>query len=242
MDKILTPLQVKVLEKIYKTDRYTEIAKEFFLTGGTALAAFYLHHRESIDLDFFSMTDKPFHSHRYLVNVMEQLSGDLNCRLSILDSFFNYHKFELTDDKSKLLIDFTKDTADNIEHLNVIDGIKVSSIRDIAANKIRTITSRCDAKDFIDIYFMNQIGGIELDSMIESAIKKQPSLNAYAIDKGFSRFLHVYEHNRAFINFPKVVVPFKIENFKLKIEEMSNHLSTLLSEEIELDEPKLDLN
>ncbi|MBI3815671.1 MAG: nucleotidyl transferase AbiEii/AbiGii toxin family protein [Nitrospinae bacterium] len=71
---MLTSLQVRVLEKIYKADRYSGIAKDFFLTGGTALSAFYLHHRESIDLDFFSMTDKPFHSHRYLVNVMEQLS------------------------------------------------------------------------------------------------------------------------------------------------------------------------
>lgn len=29
------------------------LAPNFFLTGGTALAVFYLHHRESNDLDFF---------------------------------------------------------------------------------------------------------------------------------------------------------------------------------------------
>ncbi|MBI3815670.1 MAG: hypothetical protein HY279_14535 [Nitrospinae bacterium] len=157
-------------------------------------------------------------------------------------SWNNYQRFELADDNGKLIIDFTKDTADNIEPLNIIDGIRITGIRDIAANKIRTIASRCDAKDFVDIYFMNQISGIELDSMIEKAIKKQPSLNVYTIDKGFNRFLHVYEHNRAFLNFPKVVVPFKIENFMVKIEEMSKHLSTLLREEIELDKPKLDLS
>ena len=31
-----------------------EIIKRFYLTGGSALAAFYLNHRVSKDLDFFS--------------------------------------------------------------------------------------------------------------------------------------------------------------------------------------------
>ena len=31
-----------------------EICHDFYLTGGTALAEFYLHHRYSEDLDFFS--------------------------------------------------------------------------------------------------------------------------------------------------------------------------------------------
>ena len=32
----------------------SDLAEIFYLTGGTALSAFYLHHRESEDLDFFS--------------------------------------------------------------------------------------------------------------------------------------------------------------------------------------------
>lgn len=39
----------RVLEKI----KLANIAKQFYLAGGTALA-FYLCHRESIDLDWFS--------------------------------------------------------------------------------------------------------------------------------------------------------------------------------------------
>lgn len=34
----------------------TSLIKKFYLTGGTALSFFYLHHRLSIDLDFFSDT------------------------------------------------------------------------------------------------------------------------------------------------------------------------------------------
>lgn len=35
----------------------TSLAKQFYLTGGTALAEFYFHHRKSADLDFFSKSE-----------------------------------------------------------------------------------------------------------------------------------------------------------------------------------------
>jgi hypothetical protein len=47
---ILTPLQRRFLDAFSKT----ELTKDFFLTGGTALAHFYLQHRLSEDLDFFT--------------------------------------------------------------------------------------------------------------------------------------------------------------------------------------------
>jgi predicted nucleotidyltransferase component of viral defense system len=47
---ILTPLQRRFLNAFSQT----ELKKDFFLTGGTALAHFYLQHRLSDDLDFFT--------------------------------------------------------------------------------------------------------------------------------------------------------------------------------------------
>jgi len=49
-EKILAIYQQQFLEFASKQDY---ISKNFYLTGGTALAAFYLHHRMSEDLDFF---------------------------------------------------------------------------------------------------------------------------------------------------------------------------------------------
>ena len=48
---ILSENQVKVLEIISQSKN---ICQSFYLTGGTALAEFYLQHRFSEDLDFFS--------------------------------------------------------------------------------------------------------------------------------------------------------------------------------------------
>ena len=50
MKTILSNTQQQFLTK-YKKDQY--LKKTFYLTGGTALAEYYLHHRLSEDLDFF---------------------------------------------------------------------------------------------------------------------------------------------------------------------------------------------
>src|SRR5579872_5517939 len=49
-DQILTPFHQKLLKRFAASS----MGRHFFLTGGTALAAFYLHHRLSDDLDLFT--------------------------------------------------------------------------------------------------------------------------------------------------------------------------------------------
>lgn len=54
--QILTKLQHDVLTLFFQT----ELGTSYFLTGGTALSGFYLHHRESIDLDLFTLEPLKF--------------------------------------------------------------------------------------------------------------------------------------------------------------------------------------
>lgn len=49
----LSPLQASILKRFFAT----EAGQHFFFTGGTALAAFHLHHRVSVDLDLFTLND-----------------------------------------------------------------------------------------------------------------------------------------------------------------------------------------
>jgi predicted nucleotidyltransferase component of viral defense system len=48
--EILNKTQKAVLDIFSKSD----LSKKFYFTGGTALAFFYLKHRRSDDLDFFT--------------------------------------------------------------------------------------------------------------------------------------------------------------------------------------------
>lgn len=49
----LTSLQAAFLTRFFATDT----GQLFFLTGGTALAAYHLHHRLSVDLGLFTLDD-----------------------------------------------------------------------------------------------------------------------------------------------------------------------------------------
>jgi predicted nucleotidyltransferase component of viral defense system len=50
--EIITQFQREFLESFF------EQTQAFFLTGGTALSAFYLHHRYSQDIDLFTVQKK----------------------------------------------------------------------------------------------------------------------------------------------------------------------------------------
>ena len=65
--QILTKEQQIILSEISKNPFFND----FYFTGGTALSAFYLKHRYSEDLDFFS--ENKFDSHR-VENIIDGLS------------------------------------------------------------------------------------------------------------------------------------------------------------------------
>ena len=50
---ILSEFQKETLSLFKKTP----LAKSYYLAGGTALAEYYLHHRKSEDLDFFTQKE-----------------------------------------------------------------------------------------------------------------------------------------------------------------------------------------
>lgn len=51
MDNVPTEAQRRFLEEFFNRD---PICAHFYLSGGTALAGFYLHHRFSEDIDLFT--------------------------------------------------------------------------------------------------------------------------------------------------------------------------------------------
>ena len=115
----------------------------FYLSGGTALSL-QLGHRESEDLDFFSKT--PFDP-RLLQVELEKLGhlDDLELSESTLNTYMNGVKLQFLGYPYPLL----ETTID-------YDGIKLSSVVDIACTKLQTIGMRGSKKDFIDMYVLLQ--------------------------------------------------------------------------------------
>ena len=130
-------------------DKYLQ--SHFYFTGGTALSAVYLHHRESEDLDFF--TPKPYER----LTVLNKITSWSKKKKFSLDDRTNelLQTFQLEfSDGEKLKVDFNHYPYRRIKRGKIIDGIVVDSLQDIATNKLMTIYQRTQVKDFVDLYFL----------------------------------------------------------------------------------------
>ena len=125
-------LQLKLLSKI------DSFKNNFYLAGGTALAI-HLRHRESVDLDFFSLND-------FDINILENFLVDKNYRV-IVNNINTIHL--LVDNVKISLLKYKYPLLDNF---NDFEGINLASINDIFCMKMISISQRSEKKDFYDLY------------------------------------------------------------------------------------------
>ncbi|MEK7592112.1 MAG: nucleotidyl transferase AbiEii/AbiGii toxin family protein [Patescibacteria group bacterium] len=160
---ILTSDQAKVLQLF---SRDTSLSKLFYLSGGTALSAFYLHHRYSDDLDFF--TDKPFE----LSLISPFIRAVKNALISNSPSYehlYDRHIFIFATNPI-LKIEFSLYPFSHLSPPGLENGISIDSELDIAVNKLFTLFDRNEPKDFIDLYFLLQ--QYSLETLIDGVKKK----------------------------------------------------------------------
>ena len=148
--EILTIYQQQFLEFASKQDY---ISKNFYLTGGTALAAFYLRHRLSEDLDFFS--EKEEVNLRVLTRILGKFEKQIKAAKVEQRSTFGIHNFFFHfPDEEVLKVDFSYYPFLRIERGTKFKSIIIDSAYDIAVNKVHTIAMQPRARDYIDIYIL----------------------------------------------------------------------------------------
>lgn len=126
------------------------IAREFYLTGGTALAAFYLGHRYSEDLDFFSEKEvDPLALDVFLKKIKPRLGI---VKIDFQQSYNRNLVFLEYGDGEVLKTEFTYFPFPRIEKSRREYGVDIDSVLDIAVNKLFTIYQRTKARDYIDLF------------------------------------------------------------------------------------------
>lgn len=145
---ILTPRQ-KTFLFLFAKDK--KLSAQFYLTGGTALAAYYLYHRYSEDLDFFSYNKIDILA---LDVFIKEVKPYLKIRKVDFQQSFNRNIFFLHVGKEILKIEFTYFPFSQVEKPQNKQGVYVDSLLDIAVNKTFTIAQNPRARDFIDLYFI----------------------------------------------------------------------------------------
>jgi hypothetical protein len=151
--EVVTPFHLRLIELVRETATAQEV-ENLRLDGGTALAAFYLHHRESEDLDFFC--DPPFNAAAFGEAVQEhvraagiEISSQGRANLSI--SRLLAQSPDRPEQQVK--IDLVLQSPFRLEPLDdTVNGIQIPSYRDICAGKLHAVCDRFAERDFIDLH------------------------------------------------------------------------------------------
>jgi len=129
------------LLNVLKSLMEIEPLNSFYLAGETALALF-LGHRTSIDIDLFTGTS--FNS-QHLAELLERnlKARDISFEYSSLRAYIRNIKLDL------LMHDYPL-----LEKPNLIDGIRIAGLSDLAAFKLNAVAGRGFRKDFWDLAYL----------------------------------------------------------------------------------------
>lgn len=141
--------------------------QKFYLTGGTALSEYYLHHRDSDDLDFFSEEEVDFSTIQVF---LKSIQKELGFEKIDYQASFNRNLAYLYFPKNYILkTEFTYFPFPQIEKPLKTAGLKIDSLMDIAVNKLFTIYQKPRIRDFIDLYLILQQKGWVIEELIKKA-------------------------------------------------------------------------
>jgi predicted nucleotidyltransferase component of viral defense system len=150
----LTPVQRLFLDHVCASD----LVERFYLSGGTALSAFHLHHRESEDLDFFSR--EPFDL-KAVVRLVSSIAESEPVPRRVHDRL----GFVIRIDGQPLRVEFVRYDFACLEEPAALHGkLRVDGLRDILANKLSALVERCEAKDYVDVFFLLRLPDRSLET------------------------------------------------------------------------------
>ncbi len=171
---ILTPLQQFFLRQFGQS----QLNEHFFLTGGTALSAFFLKHRYSEDLDFF--TEEPGQIPQVL-HILEQFAQSLSGKIEVRRQFKTFLEIFLHGPEGEIIkCDFAQDSPYRLQPIVRQDdfGIMTDNALDISCNKLSALFDRAEAKDFVDVFFIDR-EFFPFTELLQNARQKHVGLDNY---------------------------------------------------------------
>ncbi len=211
--RILTANQKILLGEIGKNKA---IINAFYLSGGTALSEFYLQHRISEDLDFFSEKEfDPLSISAFLKNIQKKI------KISKVDyqQSFNRNLFFVSIKNDVIKTEFTYFPFPQIGNKKIANGIRIDSLLDIAVNKVFTIYQRPRSRDFIDLYLIIKKTGWKMSDLIKKAkIKFDYHIDLLQLGMQFVKSGEIADFPKMLIKLPRTTWQkfFLVEAIKFK--------------------------
>ena len=190
--EILTSLQRTVLDAIFAEEMF---ARSFYLTGGTALAAFYVFHRYSDDLDLFTNDQSLELVWPTLQRLLPRLGLTVESRTP---------QFIRLRHPEGLRVDVVDDVPFRVG-IPVRQGQwLIDSLDNLTLNKVAAIQGRLDVKDYVDLYLLLKDHPQRILTWLAQAKQKDASIEPFL----WSRLIGDVETFRVL---PRMIVPLQLE-------------------------------
>jgi len=168
---LLTPLQETFLAL------FAEIPDQdqFYLTGGTALSEYYLGHRLSFDLDFFTGVDSLVLPVSYLV---EKIVTSRQMEVNVVRRFASYVEFLIKRGEEQLRIDLALDSPFRFQPPHrCAQGFLVNNYTDLCIDKLLAYYGRAEPRDAVDLFFI--LKNDSLEELLHRAVQKDTGFDLY---------------------------------------------------------------
>ncbi|MEI6128178.1 MAG: nucleotidyl transferase AbiEii/AbiGii toxin family protein [Pseudomonadota bacterium] len=171
--------QIKALKKqLTRIAAGNLLPEKSFLARGTALY-FYLNHRISLDLVFFTPSSFTPETFAYrLRTCLKDISVELMERETVI-AFIGEEKIKLS------LFFYPFEPLSALQFIKPAPDVfcSAASLEDIAAMKAVAVTQRGSAKDFVDLYFLVQQAQLTFHNLLNLTLKK------YSLQPGYEYHL-----------------------------------------------------
>ena len=163
----LNDLQMDFLRAFFSREN------SYFLTGGAALVGFYFGHRETNDLDLFTLDDSVESGFAILNDVARQLGSNVEP----IQTSPDFRRVLVTRGDEAIIVDLVREYVFQITpEKDEINGIRIDSPKEILANKLCALLSRSEIRDLVDVMVLEK-AGFDLEVAIEAAAKKDAGLS-----------------------------------------------------------------
>ncbi|MEO8083283.1 MAG: nucleotidyl transferase AbiEii/AbiGii toxin family protein [Ardenticatenales bacterium] len=161
-DNVLYPLQDEVLARL------AAVETGFYLSGGTAAARVYLHHRYSDDLDLF-VNDDPLFA-LWADRIVEALHTTARWAVNVQLREARFVRCVVATPQANLKIEMINDVPGRVGEpwLHAAFG-RVDAAENILANKVTALLDRREPKDLADVWGFCCHNGQSLPAAIAGA-------------------------------------------------------------------------
>lgn len=144
----------------------------FFLTGGAALVGFHLGHRETYDLDLFTMEDALDAGAAVAAEIARQWGGSLES----IQTYPDFRRLLLKRNDEAIVIDLVRERVAQIApDKPIFNGVRVDLPEEILANKLCALLSRSEVRDLVDVRAL-EMAGYRIEDALPAAASKDTGL------------------------------------------------------------------